>query len=103
MPPATVGAGPYIEPPFAPTPFNVAKSRFVSKDQIVAPSTVECARITPSFEGENTTPGITVTAENSAPLQPRITFPHGGSAGGADHARWPVARSMACRPPGAAL
>ena len=48
--------------------------------------------------------GITVTAENCAPLQARLGFPQIGVSGGAAyHARVPVARSTACSPPGAGL
>src|SRR5450759_108643 len=103
MPPAIVGAGPYMDPPFARTPFSVVNSRLVSNDQTTAPSFVEYARIAPSFDGENTTPGIAVTAENCAPLQARLGLPHTGVAGGAYHARVPVARVTAFSPPGAAL
>src|SRR5690348_7307208 len=104
LPPATTGAGPLIDPPFARTPLSVGNSRFVSNCQTTEPSVVECARSTPSFDGEKTRPGIAVTAENSAPLQARLGRPHGsGSAGGASHTRDPCARSIACRPPGAGL
>jgi len=40
-PPATIGAGPFIDPPFARTPFTVAKVRLVSNVQTIAPSFVE--------------------------------------------------------------
>src|SRR4051812_27022438 len=91
MPPATVGAGPFIDPPFAGTPFTVANSRLVSKVQTIAPSVVENARTAPSFDGESTIPGITVTAENCAPLQARVGLPQTGGGGGVCHARSPVA------------
>src|SRR5712671_4134219 len=104
MPPATTGAGPFIDPPFARTPFNVVNSRFVSNSHTTDPSVVENARTAPSFDGEKTTPGMTVTAENCAPLQARFSLPHfSASGGGAYHARAPVARSTACNPPGAGL
>ena len=44
MPPATTGAGPFIDPPFALTPLTVANSRLVSNLQTIAPSLVEYAR-----------------------------------------------------------
>src|SRR6266545_529517 len=100
MPPATAGAAPFIDPPRARTPFTVLNSRLVSKVQTTAPSVVENARTAPSFDGENTTPAIAVTAENCAPLQARSSPPHAGGGGGASHARRPVARSTACKPPG---
>src|SRR6266404_4903261 len=104
MPPATTGAGPFIDPPFARTPFSVENSRFVSNSQTTDPSFVEKPRTAPSFDGEKTTPGIAVTAENCAPLHARVGLPHlSGSAGGAYHTRAPVTRSTACRPPGAEL
>src|SRR5438552_9226608 len=103
MPPATTGAGPFIDPPFALTPLTVANSRLVSKVQTIAPSLVEYARTAPSFEGENTIPGMAVTAENCAPLQARLGLPHSGGCGGAYHVRWPVASDTACSPPGAGL
>src|SRR5262249_33969173 len=99
MPPATTGAGPLIDPPFARTLFTVSNSRLVSTSQRIAPSRVECAQTGPSFAGERTARGITVTAENSAPLHERLNFPHGsGSAGGATHARSPDDSSIACSP-----
>src|SRR6185436_11286949 len=101
IPPATTGAGPLIEPPCALTPLTVGNSRLVSNSQTSDPSAVENARSAPSLEGEKTTPGITVTAENCAPLQPRFGVPHMSmSGGGAYQARAPLARSIACRPPG---
>src|SRR6476660_3317368 len=104
MPPATTGAGPLIDPPFARTPFTVVNSRLVSNSQTTDPSFAEYARSIPSFDGEKTMPGMDVTAENSAPLQARLGLPHGsGSAGGANHTRAPRARSTACSPPGAGL
>src|SRR3954462_14423579 len=103
MPPATTGAGPFIDPPFARKPLTVLNSRLLSNVQTTRPSTVECARTAPSFDGEKTTPGITVTAENCAPLQPRPGLPHSGAARAANQARAPVARSTAWSPPGAAL
>src|SRR5207247_3324778 len=64
MPPATVGAGPFIDPPFARTPLTVLNSRLVSNVQTIAPPLVEYARTAPSFEGEKTMPGMTGTAAN---------------------------------------
>jgi len=64
MPPATTGAGPFIDPPFAFTPLTVLNSRFVLKVQIIVPFVAEYARTAPSFDGEKTTPGMAVTAEN---------------------------------------
>lgn len=95
MPPATVGAGPFIDPPFARTLFVVTNSRFVSKLQITDPFVVEYARTAPSFDGEKTTPGMEVTAENCALLQARLGLPQIGAAGAAYHARAPVARVTA--------
>src|SRR5512140_1818575 len=103
MPPATTGRGPFIDPPFARNPLIVENSRLVSKVHTTRPSVVEWARTAPSLDGENTIPGIAVTAENSALLQARLGLPQTGGAGGAYHARAPVARSSACRPPGVGL
>src|SRR4051794_5637777 len=103
MPPAATGAGPFIEPPLARNPLIVGNSLLVSKLQTRWPSSVDRALTAPSFEGENSTPGISVTAENSAPEQDRLSLPHTGGSGGAYQARLPDARSTACRPPGAGL
>src|SRR4029077_5784430 len=100
MPPATVGAGPLMEPPFARTPLTVVNSRFVSKSHSTEPSFAEYARIPPSSEPENTTPGITVMAADCAALQPRPGLPHAGGGAGVYQTRSPVAKSTACRPPG---
>src|SRR5882672_5502280 len=100
MPPATTGAGPFIEPPLARNPLIVENSLLVSDVQTTRPSVVDCARTAPSLDGENTMPGIAVTAENWAPLQARLGFPQTGVSGGAYQARAPVARSTAWRPPG---
>src|SRR5215813_4952335 len=100
MPPATVGPGPLIEAPFAGTPLTVANSRFVSYSQSTLPSRVEKARNVPSMEPANTAPGITVTAADSARLQPRLGGPQRGSGNCADHTRFPVAKLTACSPPG---
>src|SRR4051812_9771570 len=97
------GAGPFIEPPFARNPLIVGNSRLVSNRQTIRPSRVEYARTAPSLEGENTTPGMAVTAENCAPLQARPSLPQTGASGGAYHARVPVESSTACRPPGVGL
>src|SRR5262249_60928968 len=91
MPPATVGAGPFIDPPRALTPLTVGKSRFVSNVQTIDPSVVEYARTAPSFDGENTTPGMTLTAENCAPLQARLGLPHAGGRRGPAHTALPGA------------
>src|SRR5436190_1755339 len=64
---------------------------------------VEYARTAPSFDGEKTMPGIAVTAENCAPLQPRCGLPHTGAGAGTVHARRPSRRLIACSPPGASL
>src|SRR5512138_2078663 len=104
MPPARTGAGPLMDPPRALTRLRVVNSWFVSNSHRSAPSVDENARSASSFDGDNTAPGIAVTAENSAPLQARPGLPHlSVCGGGAYHARAPVARSIACRPPGAAL
>src|SRR3954466_8146468 len=100
MPPAMVGAGPFIDPPRAVTPLTVANSRLVSNVQRMDPSRVENARIAPSFDGEKTTPGTTETAENWAPLHARLGLPHAGGGGGAYHARPPSSKLIACNPPG---
>src|SRR5476651_2073491 len=99
MPPAIVGPGPWIAPPPARTLFRVSNSRFVSNSQMTAPSLVECARSAPSFEPENSTPGMRVGAEISAALQP-VALAHLSGGGGTYHARSPVARPTAWRPPG---
>ena len=99
MPPAIVGPGPWIAPPPARTPLSVSNSRFVSNSQMIEPSLVECARRAPSFEPENSTPGISVGAEISAALQP-VPPAHFSGGGGTYQARSPVVRSTACRPPG---
>src|SRR4051812_37729143 len=103
MPPATTGAGPFIDPPLARKPLTVLNSRLLSNVQTTRPSVVECARTAPSLDGEKTTPGIAVTAENCAPLQARPGFPHTGASGGEYQARVPVARFTAWRPPGVGL
>src|SRR5476651_760052 len=104
MPPATTGPGPFMGPPFARNPLIVGNSRFVLKVQTTCPSFTEYALTAPSLEGENTMPGITVTAENCAPLQARLGLPQAGvSEGAAYQARCPVARFTACRPPGSGL
>ena len=100
MPPATTGAGPFIDPPWARKPLRVRNSRLVSNSQTTRPSLLEWARTAPSLDGENTMPGIAVTAENSAPLHARLSLPQTGSGGAAYHARAPVASSTACSPPG---
>src|SRR5580765_6016632 len=97
------GAGPSIEPPFARKPLIVGNSLFVSNVQTTRPSAVEWARNAPSFDGEKTIPGMAETAENWAPLQARLNLPQIGISGGAYQTRAPVARSTACRPPGAGL
>src|SRR5258708_31625622 len=97
MPPAMVGPGPGMAPPRALTPFSVSTSRLVSNSQITEPSFVECARNAPSFDPENSTPGISVGAEISAALQP-VPAAHFSGGGGAYHARSPVVRPTACRP-----
>src|SRR5262249_19433366 len=100
IPAATTGAGPFIDPPCALMPLTVGKSWLVSNVQSSEPSAAANARTAPSLLGENTAPSMTVTAENSAPLQARLGFPHAGGAGAENQARLPVARSTACRPPG---
>lgn len=62
MPSTTTGAGPFIDPPCAFTPLSVSNARLVSNSQMIAPSRVEKARIAPSIDPENTTPGIAVMA-----------------------------------------
>src|SRR5437762_13267033 len=78
-----VGAGPFIDPPLARTPFSVVKSRFVSNVHTTAPSFAEYAGTAPSFDGEKTMPGMAVTAENCAALQARFGLPQAGASGGA--------------------
>ena len=70
MPPAIVGPGPWMDPPVARTPLTVLNSRLVSNSQRIDPSLVECARSAPSFEPENSTPGMSDGAEMSAALHP---------------------------------
>src|SRR3984957_10643176 len=98
MPPATTGPAPSIEPPLAVTPFTVEYvCAAVSKSQSISPSSVLNARTCPSSEGENTTPGISVSAADWPGLQPG----RGGSHGwlGAYHAFEPSSRCSAVRPP----
>src|SRR4051812_16800498 len=102
MPPATTGPGPSIEPPSALTPLTVVKSRFVSNVQRIVPSALAYARMAPSAEPENTTPGIEVSAADWAELQPGPAL-HTAVCGGAYHARWPVIRFTACKPPGSGV
>src|SRR5262249_13691490 len=102
IPPATTGAGPFIEPPRALTPFSVWNSWLLSYSQTIDPSFVENARTAPSIDGENTTPGMTVIAADCAPLQPRPAL-HFTGGGGVNHARSPVASLTAWRPPGVGL
>src|ERR1700688_3226945 len=66
----------------------------------MAPSSVEYARNVPSFDPENTTPGITLMAAACAALQ-RCPALHFGAGGGAYQARSPLLRFTACSPPGA--
>src|SRR5262249_44058471 len=103
MPPATTGAGPFIEPPFARKPLTVMKSRFASNVQTISPVFVEYARSAPSFDGEKTMPGMTVTAENCALLQPRFDLPQTGGGAGVVQAPFPLASATACSPPGVSL
>src|SRR5262245_979134 len=103
MPPATTGAGPFIDPPLALTPLTVLNAWLVSKVHTTDPSFVEYARTAPSFDGENTTPGMAVTAENCDTLHARFGLPHAGGGGGVYHARCPVASETACKPPGSGL
>src|SRR5262245_30884445 len=57
IPAATVGAGPYIDPPRARTPFTVVNARFAANVHTMVPSVVVYARTAPSFDGEKTIPG----------------------------------------------
>src|SRR5438105_3202203 len=66
IPPATTGPGPSIDPPWPGTPLTVLYSRSLSKSQMIFPSEVEYARMWPSTEPENATPGIAVTAADWA-------------------------------------
>ena len=88
-----------MDAPWALTPLTVMKSRFESNSQRTAPSFVEYARRAPSLDPEKIAPGISVSAADCAPLQPR-SEPHFGAGGGATQTRWPVASDTACRPPG---
>src|SRR5215510_12348270 len=99
MPLATTGPGPIIDAPLAGTPLIVSNSRFESNCHNTLPSAVEYARRAPSLEPEKITPGTTVNAADCATLHPR-SVPHAAEGGGAYHARSPVARFTACRPPG---
>src|SRR5690242_1651393 len=98
MPPATTGPAPSIEPPLAGTPFTVEYVwPAVSKSQIISPSSVLNARRWPSSDGENTTPGIRVSAADWPGLHPG----RGGSQGwlGANQAFEPSSRCRAVSPP----
>src|SRR4051794_28165444 len=103
MPPAIVGPGPWIAPPLARTLFSVVKSWLVSNSQITEPSAVECARRPPSFDPENTTPGISDGAEISAALHVGVPGVHFSAGGGWYQVRSPVVRLTACSPPGFGL
>src|SRR6187455_4170 len=94
--PAITGPGPSIEPPRPGTPFTVVNSRMVSKSQSTFPSVVEYARMWPSTDPENATPGTALTAADCAGLQ-RGRDPHG--AGGVYQARLPSASRRANIPP----
>ena len=99
MPPAMAGPGPWIAPPPALTPFSVSNSRLVSNSQITEPSLVECARSAPSFDPENSTPGMSVGAEMRAALQP-VPAAHLSGGGGWYQLRSPLLMPTACSPPG---
>src|SRR5580693_3736461 len=101
MPSTMTGPGPSIDAPLAATPFTVSNSRLVSASHKIAPLNVEYARNVPSFDPENTTPGMTLIAAACAALQ-RGPAVHLGGCGGAYQARSPLCRLTACNPPGAA-
>src|SRR5215468_131637 len=100
MPPTTTGPPPPKDAPFALTPFTVVNSLFASNVHTIAPFVVEYARSAPSTDPENTAPGITVIAADCAPLQFGAGPLHTGGGAGVNHARWPLTRLTACRPPG---
>src|SRR3954462_11634320 len=88
-----------MDPPVALMPFSVMNSRLVSKLHRIEPSLVEKARSDPSFDPENSTPGIREGAEIIAALHVGPAL-HVTGSGGWNHARSPVARFTACSPPG---
>src|SRR5688572_7685093 len=90
------GPGPSIEPPLPGTPFTVWYSRMVSKSQMIDPFAVEYARMWPSTEPENATPGSAETAADCAGLH-RVRVPHPG--GGVYHTRSPSLSRSANMPP----
>src|SRR3954471_3342203 len=96
VPPAITGPGPSIDPPLPGTPLTVGYSRMVSKSQRTLPSAAEYARMWPSTDPENTTPGTPVTAADCAGAH-RGREPHG--VGAVYQARLPSARRRAKIPP----
>ena len=66
MPLTTAGPAASIEPPRAGLPLTVGNSCTVSTSQMTAPVLVAYARRWPSTDPEKTTPGIAVTAADSA-------------------------------------
>src|SRR6185503_13838792 len=97
-PSATTGPAESIDPPFAVTWFTVSNSRTVLKSQMMLPSVVEYARMWPSTDPENTTPGITETGADCAPVQPRPLL-HSSFGAGVLQIFSPVASFSAKRPP----
>src|SRR4029453_3320107 len=125
MPPAITGPGPLIPPPLPSTPLMVGKGRSVLNSQMTRPSRVSYARMPPSIEPENTTPGMTVGAaggpggpppgpagpprpgppvSGAGPgpegFAPRAPKPRQGVSGGfVNQRRSPVERRIAANPP----
>ena len=83
-----------MDAPRAGTPLMDSNSRFVSNSHTIEPVAAEYARSEPSFEPENTAPGIIVTAADCAALHPR-PLAQVGCAGGANQTRSPVVRRTA--------
>src|SRR5580704_764841 len=97
MPSTTVAPVADMDPPFAGIPLTVEKSRAVSKSHMIFPVVVSCARICPSMDGENTTPGMTVGGAFTATEHPRCPAQPGVGAG-SFHTRAPVAGANANNP-----
>src|SRR5688572_5544481 len=100
MPPATIGPGPSMPPPFALTPLTVGNSWFVLNCQMIFPSVDEYARMPPSSEPESTAPGIAVTAAPCDARQVGRVASQSLVCGGTLQTISPVARRRALMPPG---
>ena len=103
MPPATVGPGPPIPPPFPGTPFTVSNGRLVLNSQMIFPSFDEKARSVPSREPVNTAPGIAVAPAQLPECQVGRAVGSGQTVGignNVDQARSPLAGLIAAMAPG---